>query len=157
MISSVTPSAKYSCSELPPMLVKGRTAIDGLSGTGGGFASLAGAGLLAAAGRPLEWMAKARMGSGIFRTICRPRSVTEMGNAFRTCSRADSEMHNPPGSARAWIRAAMFTPSPSKSPDCTMTSPAWTPMRNWTHLTGGSRVRPGQGSLNSAARIEPRR
>src|SRR5215471_11866549 len=35
MISSTMPSAKYSCSGSPPMLVKGRTAMDGLSGNGG--------------------------------------------------------------------------------------------------------------------------
>jgi hypothetical protein len=32
MISSTIPSAKYSCSGSPPMLVKGKTAMDGLSG-----------------------------------------------------------------------------------------------------------------------------
>jgi hypothetical protein len=38
--SSVMPSAKYSCSSSPDMLSKGRTAIEGLSGSGKG--SLAG-------------------------------------------------------------------------------------------------------------------
>jgi hypothetical protein len=33
MMSSAMPSAKYSCSGSPDMLVKGRTAIDGLSGS----------------------------------------------------------------------------------------------------------------------------
>ena len=35
MISSTIPSAKYSCSGSPLMLVKGKTATDGLSGRGG--------------------------------------------------------------------------------------------------------------------------
>ena len=37
MISSTRPSAKYSCSGSPLMLVKGSTAIDGLSGSGKGL------------------------------------------------------------------------------------------------------------------------
>ena len=36
MISSTIPSAKYSCSGSPLILAKGSTAIDGLSGSGGG-------------------------------------------------------------------------------------------------------------------------
>src|SRR5262249_21108900 len=36
MMSSVMPSVKYSCSGSADMLVKGSTAIDGLSGNGGG-------------------------------------------------------------------------------------------------------------------------
>src|SRR5215510_10416776 len=36
IMSSVMPSLKYSCSGSPDMLVKGRTAIEGFSGRGGG-------------------------------------------------------------------------------------------------------------------------
>ena len=36
MMSSTRPSAKYSCSGSPLMLVNGRTAIEGLSGSGNG-------------------------------------------------------------------------------------------------------------------------
>src|SRR5439155_11841712 len=39
MISSTMPSAKYSCSGSPLILAKGSTAIDGLSGSGGGSAA----------------------------------------------------------------------------------------------------------------------
>src|SRR5258708_11743763 len=35
MMSSTIPSAKYSCSGSPLMLVNGRTAMEGLSGSGG--------------------------------------------------------------------------------------------------------------------------
>ena len=35
MMSSLMPSEKYSCSGSPDMFVKGRTAIDGLSGSAG--------------------------------------------------------------------------------------------------------------------------
>ena len=42
------------------------------------------------------------------------------------------EMHTPPGSAMAWRRAAMFTPSPKRSPSLTITSPTCTPMRKRT-------------------------
>jgi hypothetical protein len=38
MISSTMPSTKYSCSGSPLMFVKGNTAIDGLSGSGGSAA-----------------------------------------------------------------------------------------------------------------------
>jgi hypothetical protein len=37
MMSSTRPSAKYSCSGSPLMLVNGSTAIDGLSGSGSGL------------------------------------------------------------------------------------------------------------------------
>ena len=39
MMSSTTPSAKYSCSGSPLMFVNGRTAMEGLSGSGSGFGS----------------------------------------------------------------------------------------------------------------------
>ena len=38
MMSSVSPSAKYSCSGSPPMFWNGRTAIEGLSGSDSGVA-----------------------------------------------------------------------------------------------------------------------
>src|SRR3954452_10765562 len=38
--SSTSPSAKYSCSGSPLMFVNGRTAMEGLSGSGSGFVSL---------------------------------------------------------------------------------------------------------------------
>ena len=38
-ISSAIPSAKYSCSGSPDILVKGRTAIEGLSGSRGAVAA----------------------------------------------------------------------------------------------------------------------
>ena len=41
MMSSTTPSAKYSCSGSPLMFVNGSTAMEGLSGSGSGFGSLA--------------------------------------------------------------------------------------------------------------------
>src|SRR4051812_6380636 len=41
-----------------------------------------------------------------------------------------AERQMPPGSASASIRAAMFTPSPNRSPPWIMTSPTWMPIRN---------------------------
>ena len=41
MMSSTIPSAKYSCSGSPLMFVNGNTAMDGLSGSGRGFGTLA--------------------------------------------------------------------------------------------------------------------
>ena len=51
-----------------------------------------------------------------------------MRQDLRTCrSRAgDAE---PPALASACSRAAIFTPSPNRSPARTITSPTWTPMR----------------------------
>jgi len=43
MISSTTPSAKYSCSGSALMFLNGRTAIDGLSGSGKAGCELAAA------------------------------------------------------------------------------------------------------------------
>ena len=37
MMSSTIPSAKYSCSGSPLIFVNGRTAMEGLSGSGSGF------------------------------------------------------------------------------------------------------------------------
>src|SRR6201987_1364067 len=51
MISSTIPSAKYSCSGSPLMLANGRTAIEGLSGSGSGFGRPGLAGLW---GRPAD-------------------------------------------------------------------------------------------------------
>ena len=42
MISSTMPSAKYSCSGSPLILAKGRTAIDGLSGSGNAIGGVVG-------------------------------------------------------------------------------------------------------------------
>ena len=40
MMSSTTPSAKYSCSGSPLMFVNGRTAMEGLSGSGSALETL---------------------------------------------------------------------------------------------------------------------
>ena len=59
MMSSVIPSEKYSCSGSPDMLLKGRTATEGLSGS----SSTGALEVLAATGRPLsDWRRRATPG-----------------------------------------------------------------------------------------------
>ena len=74
----------------------------------------------------------------MFFTTCGPRSRKRSGRSLRTCSCTAPEMQTPPGCARAWRRAAMFTPSPNRSPPFTITSPACTPMRNSSRRSAGS-------------------
>jgi hypothetical protein len=69
--SSTSPSAKYSCSGSPLMLVKGRTAIDGLAGTTSGSAD---AGVRRVAGAPSQPTSKTRIGRAIFLSVCSPMS-----------------------------------------------------------------------------------
>ena len=54
----------------------------------------------------------------------------------------------PPGSARPSSRAAMFTPSPNRSPPRTITSPTCTPIRNLSVAPQACADQPGEGLLN---------
>ncbi len=144
MISSTMPSAKYSCSKSPLMLVNGRTAIDGLSVI------------------PSEWFT-AGLASGdesvfsktilytctdslMFFSCCSPKSRISRSTCFLTWSKTDRESITPPGSARDSRRAAIFTPSPSKLPPATTMSPKLIPIRNcignWLDVSGSEPFSP---------------
>src|SRR6266403_3471527 len=78
MMSSAIPSAKYSCSGLPLMLVNGSTAIEGLSGRGSVASPVDrdGGHTAAISVRPPtgERTAKSRTGRSIFLSSLSPRS-----------------------------------------------------------------------------------
>ena len=69
MMSSVMPSAKYSCSGSPLMLVNGSTAIDGLAAV---EPAVAAGGRVVAVAPLSTTMAKARTGRAMFLTACSP-------------------------------------------------------------------------------------
>ena len=120
MMSSAMPSEKYSCSGSPLILVNASTAIDGLSGSGRAV------GRSATPRRTLNtWTFPAMpFSSGV------PRSSTSSAILPAASSRTRPEMQMPPGSASGSRRAAMITPSPSRSSPSATTSPWCTPMRS---------------------------
>ena len=79
---------------------------------------------------PTIGIVKAWIGAGIFLTLCSPMSLNTTDILFVTCSWTLREMQMPPGSARDSSRAATLTPSPSRSPSLSTTSPIVMPMRN---------------------------
>ena len=113
MMSSTMPSAKYSCSGSPLMFWNGSTAIDGLSGSGS-------AGARARRAQPDPEhpdLCAMFFSSGL------PRSSTSSAILPAASSRTRAEMQMPPGSASGSSRAAMITPSPSRSSPSATTSP----------------------------------
>src|ERR1700757_1463687 len=65
----------------------------------------------------------------MFLTSCSPISANCTDSLLATCSCTEREMQMPPTSARLSRRAAMLTPSPSRSPSRSTTSPMVMPMR----------------------------
>ena len=128
MMSSVMPSAKYSCSGSPLMLANGSTAIDGFRlCRGPGIVERAGcrvARLIRARRRRPE--PAARCSSASVRPCPRRRGRAGCRHGRGPCPRRQM----PPGSAMPSSRAATLTPSPKMSSSSTMTSPRLTPMRN---------------------------
>ncbi len=82
MISSAIPSAKNSCSGSPDMLTKGRTAIDGLSGSGS-TPSAPAVGIASAVASVQRYI---RTGSGMFLTSRSPMSSKAIESLFLTSS-----------------------------------------------------------------------
>ena len=127
MMSSVIPSLKYVSSGWPLRLSKGSTAIDGLSGKGSG-ADAAEVGALD--------QRQTRTGCAMFFSVRSPVSSKAKSVLPANCFCTASAMQIPPGSASASSRAAMLTPSPSRSSPSTTTSPTLMPMRNTMRLLG---------------------
>ena len=122
MISSTMPSAKYSCSGSPLMFWNGKTAIDGLSGSGKAAGS--GIGFSSASTR------KTWIGWAMFLRVCSPMSSNAKSSLSPIWSRTVPDTQMPPGSAMPSSRAAMLTPSPWMSSSSMITSPRLTPMRH---------------------------
>src|SRR6516164_4838624 len=109
MMSSLTPSEKYSCSGSPDILVNGKTAIDAAAPFAPGLAGL-------------DWAAVAvdapgchfqtRIGRSIFLTLISPPSWKRTSIRLPTLSLTIDETQIPPGSASGSKRAATLTPSP---------------------------------------------
>ncbi len=75
-------------------------------------------------GAPSSRTENARTGSAMFLTACMPRSSNDAAIRLLTAPRTASDTMIPPGSASAWRRAAMLTPSPYRSPSAfSITSP----------------------------------
>ena len=75
----------------------------------------------------------------MFFTRCSPWSSKLAATLPRTAPRTASEIVMPPGSASPSRRAAMFTPSPYTVPSAfSITSPRWTPMRNFMRRSSGT-------------------
>jgi hypothetical protein len=85
MMSSTSPSAKYSCSGSPLMLVNGRTAMDGLSGSGNGLGR-SGSRPATACDAFSDDSRYALTGSAMFLTACGPRSEKRSVGSLRTYS-----------------------------------------------------------------------
>ena len=68
-------------------------------------------------------------GGGMFFSLCGPRSLNEMSSRAVSVSLTISDTHIPRGGAMPSRRAAMFTPSPRRSPACSKTSPMLIPIR----------------------------
>ena len=83
MMSSVMPSEKYSCSGSPDMLVKGSTAIEGLSGSGSGSSIFTDT---LAANPASAIHCHTRTGRSMFLTFCSPKSSNGRSIRSRTCS-----------------------------------------------------------------------
>ena len=73
MMSSTIPSAKYSCSVSPDMFGNGSTAIEGLSGSAGGWLDAAAAFCGHGDAGPYGTR-QPRIGSAIFLSVCEPMS-----------------------------------------------------------------------------------
>src|SRR5271166_3074382 len=75
----------------------------------------------------------------MFLRLCSPRSTNSSFSLSRTCSKAAFERQIPPGLAMPSSRAAIFTPSPIRSPSASSTtSPRWMPIRNSMRLSGAT-------------------
>ena len=104
-MSSVSPSAKKSCSASPLMLTNGSTMIDGFRL---GCAARAGASVRVAP----QSTRSTRTGSWMFLSSWTPMSSKPHWSFRLTSSNTLPEMQMPPMGASVWMRAAMFTPSP---------------------------------------------
>ena len=75
-------------------------------------------------------IAKTRTGRAMFLRVCSPKSTKVSRSLSRTWRQASSDKQTLPGSQIAWSLAAMFTPSPMRSPSASsMTSPRCMPVR----------------------------
>ena len=121
MMSSVMPSAKYSCSGSPLMLLNGSTAIEGLSRQREpARAAMPAAAAHGAAGDTA--IDPHRIGDVLDR--CSPWSSKSQPRPCRCLPRIGSDTAMPPGSASPRSRAAMLTPSPYTVPSAfSITSP----------------------------------
>src|SRR5262245_44747697 len=91
MISSTMPSAKYSCSRSPLRLSNGRTAMDGLLGSGRASPAR---GIPEETGPARADNAYARIGSSMFLRVFRPRSVKDAGELPSDCFSYRSRNHD---------------------------------------------------------------
>src|SRR3984957_1903482 len=93
---SVTPSTKYSCSGLPPILAKGSTTIDRRGAEAGGDVFEGGAVSAGSTNLPTS-RENIRIGSAIFLSRVSPRSTTARLSRALTCRYASSERQIDPG------------------------------------------------------------
>ncbi len=102
MMSSLMPSAKYSCSASPLILAKGRTQTDSLSGAAAPWC---------ATGTTAHTEKACTARSCAF-TACSPRSSKAHAILPSILSRTIRDSATPPAGAKVWTRAATLTPSP---------------------------------------------
>jgi hypothetical protein len=108
IMSSLTPSEKYSCSGSPDMLVNGKTAIDAAATLASGLAALDRAAVaVIAPGCHFQTL----IGRSIFLTLISPLSWKRTSIRLPTLSLTIDETQIPPGSASGSKRAAILTPS----------------------------------------------